>query len=705
MYFWNAYPFVRFTLALITGMLGVAYFPFVRRDDLIIPLLIFLGVHVSLLVVARRTGYHRLRHLLGSFGLGTLLLIGSYIMYERQQLPQDHYPFNQQSIRAFQGTLVAAPTEREKYFRYTLALSYVMADTAIKTTGQIYLYVRKGPKQMSYGDIVRVKGAFFPVPPPKNPNEFDYKKYLARQDIYSHAFVSEEQVSVVGNKPPSLLFSHVLKLRKRVEGVIEKTIRTDKERAIAKALILGIKDHLDNDIKKAYAAAGAMHVLAVSGLHVGIVYLLIKFIFGFLRQRGPVGKGVFALLSILAIWGYALITGLSPSVLRAATMFSIVAMGQSNPGRGNIYNTLGVSAFILLVFDPHLLFSVGFQLSYAAVLGIVYLQPKLYGLFAVRHWILDKAWAITCVSIAAQLATFPLSLYYFHQFPTYFLISNMVVIPAAFVTLILGLFMVFIDPFWEMLGSLLGHLVSAILYLLNEVMGFVAAWPGSLMEWIYLDLTSLFLVYGAMICLLGALHFKSFQPLLIALSLIGCLIGFSFMYHAEREETDRLIFYEIKDQTVIDLVSGPTAKLYVEDQRQESIERMSYQINPFRLANGLPPIHTQLEDLNKNFHKIASFKMGYLQGKKILIFDTTSFHLDFLDTLYADVLLIENEAVKNMEWLHKHFVCDHIIIGNTNSYAYTKKIKKQADDLGVFVHDLSLDGAFILENGHKKRAN
>ena len=207
-----------------------------------------------------------------------------------------------------------------------------------------------------------------------------------------------------------------------------------KQLKVASALLLGYRENLDKELVKSYASAGAMHVLAVSGLHVGILYLLLTRIFSFLKKVKKVknGKFILTILIVSFLWFYAIMTGLSASVMRATTMFSFIVIGNELLNRKtSIYNTLAVSAIILMIINPFIVYQVGFQLSYVAVVGIVYLQPKLNRLFYSRYKLVRGVWAITCVSLAAQIATFPLSLHYFHQFSTYFFISNLIVIPAS----------------------------------------------------------------------------------------------------------------------------------------------------------------------------------------------------------------------------------------------------------------------------------
>jgi len=374
MYFWNSYPFVRFSIALILGIVSHELAPVIWSREWIL-FISFLSSILILYLLSQKLGYFKLRQLNGLIGLGAIIFIGGWVTkLHYHELPFNHYSHLETPIQGFAGKITSPVNERKNHFRYDFELDQVIrSDSTFSTTGKIHIYIRKDSSnlRMQYGDQLVIYGRFYPIPKPDNPNEFDYKKFLSRQNIFSHAFVKQSDMKLVGNKASNPFLAWAYQLRVSASNVIDQHITQPRENGIAKALILGIKDHLDNDLKKAYSAAGAMHVLAVSGLHVGIVYLLIRLLFGRIIRLGIWGRYVFALLSILIIWLYAAVTGLSPSVLRAGTMFTLVAISDATFRESNIYNTLGVAAFILLLIEPYLIYSVGFQLSFAAVFGIV----------------------------------------------------------------------------------------------------------------------------------------------------------------------------------------------------------------------------------------------------------------------------------------------------------------------------------------------
>ncbi len=271
-----------------------------------------------------------------------------------------------------------------------------------------------------------------------NPYEFDYKGYIARRGIRRQVYLNGDSWRPGGNDPVFRITVYAERTRDYLLGIYSQNGLAGPEYEILSALTLGYKKSMDAEIKQVFSATGAAHVLAVSGLHVGIVYMVFNLFFGFLRRQKAT-RYPFLFLAVLFLWGFAFITGLSPSVQRSALMFTVVLIGENLHRPANIYNTLASSASLLLVVNPNLVLDVGFQLSYAAVLGIVYFQPIVAGIFRFTSKAGSYLWGLFAVSVAAQMTTFPLSCFYFHQFPVYFWMSNFIVIPAAFLFIFLGI--------------------------------------------------------------------------------------------------------------------------------------------------------------------------------------------------------------------------------------------------------------------------
>ncbi len=701
MYFWNTYPFVRLSIILIFGITCYNRYPSIWDYALfVLPSLVFF--YLLLIGFSNRFGFYRLRHLNGIIALALGGYIGGLVTkIQFSQSSDKHYTNITRPIKGFSGKITSTANERTNYYKYDMELTAIYdGDSTLHSFGSIHLYVRKDSSDLpglTYGDSILIHGKFYRIRAPNNPHQFDYQKYMSNHRIYSQAFVNPKDIKVLNRAPPNWFLHLAYQIRAQASSTLNTYVSAPEENAIAMALLLGVKDHLDNDLKKSYATAGAMHVLAVSGLHIGIVYLLVRFFLGRLKASRT-GSICFGLISTIIIWLYATVTGLSPSVLRAATMFSIIALSQISTREGNIYNTLGISAFLLLLFDPHLIYSVGFQLSYAAVFGIVYLQPKIYRTLNFNTVLFDKIWIISSVSIAAQLATSPLSAYYFHQFPTYFLVSNLVVIPSAFVILLLGILLFAVDIFSPFLGEIFGFFLSQFLYIINKYIYLIEEMPYSLIEWIYIDRIGLMLIYASILTLVWGLHHRSFKILCLSVTLFVGLSGYFLKVHLDRAEKTHLIFYEIANKTAIDHIQGHHATLYINEYHADELPSLTFQINPNRLASHTRPINETLVTFDESTQFVSgdAFKQGILGGLHILLFDTTTFHLDFIKPIHANILIIENGAVKNLAWLSQHFRFDLLIIGNRNSVYYSRQMKREAKKMNLNVHALKEDGALIL---------
>jgi len=322
---------------------------------------------------------------------------------------------------------------------------------------------------------------------------------------------------------------------------------------VLSALTLGYKKSLDPETRQLFSSTGAAHVLAVSGLHVGIVYMVFSLLFGFLRTRRST-RILYVAAALLLLWCFAFITGMSPSVRRSALMFTVVLAGENLRRPANIYNTLALSAFILLVSDPNLLYDAGMELSFAAVAGIVFFQPRLRTLFQFRNKAANWLWDLFTVSLAAQLTTFPLSSYYFNQFPLYFWLSNFIVIPAALVFIVLGMLILATAPAVQLSGfltAMAGLLVKGLL----RVLECIGDLPGSLLSGFSFPASSLFLSFA--LILLTAWFMATRKPVFLMASFLAASLLFltGAVRRAGRNLRSEIIAYHC-DDPVVHLISG-----------------------------------------------------------------------------------------------------------------------------------------------------
>ncbi len=692
MNFWNAFPFVRYSLALILGILLSSRLSIVWEN----PFLSFLILIIPVLFTAfffRKKSPVLLRTLSGFFTLALIVYLGGYLaVLNDDRIHSDHYQNIDSKVLAFSGTISSDHYERENYFRYDFDLENILTEEGKKTVnGKIFLYLKKDSAMspVPYGAQLYIQGNYFGISGPKNPDEFNYQQYLAHKNIYAQAFVETGEWEIVGHASSNFLMSLAYWVRTRSSEMISAFIPGAQESAVINALLIGVKDYLDTEIREAYSAAGAMHVLAVSGLHVGIVYLLITIVFGSLKKIGW-GRVCFVLISLAVIWCYALITGFSPSVMRASTMFSVIILGESSKRKSNIYNSLGLAAFILLLYNPYFVYEVGFQLSFVAVLGIVMFQPPIYRLVDSPNKFLDYLWAIVSVSIAAQLATFPLSLYYFNQFPTYFLLSNILIIPASMVMLSTGLFMLCVGSFSVIAGETIGFLLGGFVEFINWLIISFQLLPMPTIDWLYLSAVSVVLIYFSMLYFFQGVRNSKFPALVFAMVCLTLLIVNFHYEDLKNVDQERIVIFHTEDDLIIDVIVGRESRLISFNPDGISDDAASFSINPHHLVSGLPKVEQIPKQGNLSMKNGIYFDV--IRGLKVLIVSPDASGV-FDDKVSTDLVVYRKLNIPLMEKINARYV----IVGPMESWRERMNMISHLKGVNEDFFDLIEDGAFELD--------
>lgn len=480
MIIWAALPFVRYTPALILGIVGYLYLGATWPE--LWPTTVALAfLSMGLTFWAVRRPRPAATDVAGLLSLLTIVALGATLTQRATESRRaDHIFRFGDKIEAYQAVVDEAPVVRAATYATTLRVWAVrVAGRWRPATGGVRVSLPRVATiaQPRYGEIWLIAGHPDPSKPPLNPGEFDYARYLEYRQVYHQQYVHPDQYKVQGLAPPNPLVAMSLRAATQLDGVFRHYIPAKREYAIASALVLGIKDDVDLATKQAYTATGTTHIMAVSGLQVGLLFAALSWLLGKLFGRVKGFRLWSALLGLGVIWSYAFLTGLSASVLRATVMFTVIIIGRTLRRQDSIFNTLGVAAFGLLVYNPFLVADVGFQLSFLAVLSIVYIQPRIArGLdvgayfYARRRpwqpkiqqwawhgsgWFLDKIWQAVALSLAAQVATFGLGLYYFHQFPFSFLFSNLVAVPISSGAVYVGLALLAVKGIAAAIGILL----------------------------------------------------------------------------------------------------------------------------------------------------------------------------------------------------------------------------------------------------------
>jgi competence protein ComEC len=306
---------------------------------------------------------------------------------------------------------------------------------------------------LRYGDHLVIPNKTAVIQQRENKSGFDYKSWLAAQNIHRQIFLRQREVIKMETNSGNWLVDMALRLREEQVAYYRKILKDDEAFAVAATLILGHRSDLESQTLSIYSKTGTIHALSVSGMHVGLVYLILNWMLQHLN-RGRISGLVIVIIMITAIWFYAMLTGFSPSVLRSVIMLTVFIIANSFNRNTNNYNILAFTAFSLLVYNPYLIWDIGFQLSFLAVIGLIWLQPMIQGWLDTKIGWMNKLFSVIAMSLAAQIVTFPFSIYYFHQFPVYFLIGNLfIMIPIAGIMylgiLILLLKLAFLGPLLE----------------------------------------------------------------------------------------------------------------------------------------------------------------------------------------------------------------------------------------------------------------
>lgn len=619
--------------------------------------------------------------------------------FHNLQFRSDHFSLLADKNTPAIATITETPVQKEKSVKAEVKIEAVKQNgTWKKTSGKAIVYFEKNEdsKNLVYGDQVIFPSSFEEIDPPKNPGEFNYKQYLSFHCIYHRQYIKNHQWKKTGRGGHPLM-ALALDARDAMLDILKKSGLTGDEYAVAAALILGYRSDIDAGLVRAYSASGAMHVLSVSGLHVGLVYIVLNGLLKFLSrtQRQKISK---AILLLLMLWFYAMLTGLSASVLRSAAMLSFVVVAEAINRNNTIYNTLAASAFVLLCFDPFMIMEVGFQLSYLAVIGIVYLQPKIYGWWYVRNYFSDKVWQITAVSIAAQLITFPLGLLYFHQFPNYFLFSNFIVIPVATVILYLGIAAIITYPV-SAISELMGKCIYWCVKFLNESVIYIERLPYSLLNGISITIAECWMMY---IMLAGIMAYTELKKVkFIFVTLVTCLLFLVYQLYENilQHDQKKIIVYRVPGKTAIDLVDGKQHYFICDSSLYTDESKMLFHIRHNWFDMGVesetffPVTEKRTIIKTANFYRNGNFMQFY--NKRIAIIDE---HFDYRKnrkTIQVDYLILRNNPKIYFEKLVKIFDFDVLVMDGSNTEWFVRRIKEKANTT-----EKENCGFLIVENGY-----
>jgi competence protein ComEC len=603
------FPLARMTIGFLTGIL-VAYY-FKPTPSFVFELLFIAScVFVIAYFFSKRNAANAIY-----FGLATYFLafgIGASTQIIHTDSFQKSNYIHEKSI--FDKPQLISVAIKEKLRSSAYNDRYIVLVNQIdgkKKSGRILLNVRKDSLNHSFeiGTHLQIKGSLYQNSPAKNPNQFDYGKYLENKQIYAQMYADASDIKM-GSIMEKDVWYYTAKLRTKIIRNLEKTHFNKAELHVAIALILGQQQDISPEIIRDYQFAGAVHILSVSGLHIGFILLFVTFI---LKPFPNTRRGSFIKLIIilLSLSSFGFIAGLAPSVLRSVTMFSFVAIGMYLRRSTNIFHTLLVSMLLILLFQPSFLFDVGFQLSYVALFFILWLQPLLSQLWLPKTIISKYFWDILTVSFAAQIGAFPLSIYYFHQFPGLFFVTNLVIIP--FLSLIMGLgVLVMVLAAFDTIPLFLVQFLEWSIFILNKIINSIASLEQFIIQDIPFNWQLLLSVYVLLIATIIWFKKPSFNRMVLAmLTLIVFQITY-FQTHGTVQNQTELVIFNTKKSSLIAERNGENITVYANDSLLKSVSKnktfASYSMGNFSSLKAKKKLQNLI----------------YFNGKKILIVDSVA---------------------------------------------------------------------------------
>jgi len=497
------------------------------------------------------------------------IFIAADLKYRPEQLPKKDYF----------AIVNEYPEEREKSFRIVIRL--------IEPRIKVLAYFEKTDSFpiVEPGSIVWFRGKPELLQKTGNPFEFDYQAFAIRNQIGHRIFLKRSDYHFLSRKRVPDLAEESLVIRDRLLKIIEKCGLKGPVFHLVSSVSLGARDELEPEITQSFSKTGVTHVLAVSGMNVAIIYVVLEFFLRFLNRKRW-GILIQTIIILAGVWGYAFITGLSASVLRAAAMFSFIMIGKSLNRNSNIYNTLAASAFVLLCYNPSLVYDVGFQLSYAAVFSIVYFHPFIYGLYYSKFWIADQIWLMLSVSMAAQIGTIPFLLHYFHQFPTWFLLANLMVIPLVTVILYLSFIVFAIAPVVPFLGILMTRVLDWAGQGMLFSVHFVEHLPYSVLQGLYPSDLTLFLVVLFAILFSVFIVYKIREALFYALILMIVLLIINTTNVIQKQIQQEVVLFNLPGKTLVALTTGKET-IWLTTDKSGTKEKFKSYIKPYEGFRGI----------------------------------------------------------------------------------------------------------------------
>ena len=659
---------IKLTICLVAGILLGYHLPtseILLLGIVLVGLLLFFVTYILAINKPKQKVYVALITYAITIVVGMLL-----ITFHTQQNQLKHYS-NQLHVDGSDNIKISIYKQLKPNSFYTKFLAKVVAINSNKATGIVLVNVDT-TRQLVIDDVLYINTDLREINKPLNPHQFDFKNYMYKQQVYHQVFLNENNSLKI--LPKKTLYGIAANIRNKINNTLVKRSVSKENLSIINALLLGQRQAISKDTYKSFTESGAIHILAISGLHIGLLMLLLGILFKPLSYFKS-GKKLIPILIIILLWIYAFITGMSASVMRAVTMFSLVTVAMYSNRVTNTYNTLVISAFLLLLFNPFYVFDIGFQLSYSAVFGIVWIKPLFDTIWKPKYYLPRKLWDVFTVTLAAQFGILPLSLFYFHQFPGLFFISNMVIIPLLGILLGIGI-LTLVFAYFGWIPSLLFEVFEMCIASLVSFVQFISSKELFVFTKIPFNGLNLICWYVFIISFILMWKSYSYKRLLFALSSVIC-VQLAYLYNKHDSQSSEFIVFNQYKTTLIAQKNGDKLNYAAKNLKYlQSLE--NYIINEF--------INTTQHDSLKNVY--------VFKGQKILVVDDKGI---YDSSFKPNIVLLTASPKINVSRLIAVLNPKTIVVDNNNYKSYVERWRSTCLSNNICFYNIREEGAFVLK--------
>ena len=689
---WKKAPFIRILLPALFGILA-QYYCRLTFNNLLLSIAISVSISFlfSVIPLAYRYSYQWVQGLVIYvivFFAGMLLVFQKDIRNNSKWFGHSLNDSSKLIVKISEPLI-----EKDKSFKADGNVeSIVNNGIQSESNGKVLIYFAKEDSSQlpKYGDKILISGSLQIIKNAGNPGGFDYRRYMGFQQTFHQAFLKKNKWVLLPTRDENILYAFIYRARSGVINILQEYIKgSNKVTGIAEALLIGYKEDLDKDVVQAYSNTGVVHIIAISGMHLGLIYAVLVWIF----LRLPLIKRnatIRVVIILSCLWLFSLITGGSASVLRSAVMFTCILIGKEFFKQASVYNSLATSAFLLLCYNPFLLWDVGFQLSYCAVVGIVWLQKPIQNLVYSKHKILQYLWQMCAVTISAQILTLPLCIYYFHQIPVLFLITNLICVPLSTIILFAEILLIIVSAI-PLFASFIGKFIYVLTWSMNFIIDKCNDLPFSLIDNIYSTPVTTALMYASVFAVVAGL--LRYNKKLIKLSILFLLFFISIWSYGKLNlsQQKKIIIYNVSRHTAIDFVAGNEYFFVGDDEFRKEGALQNFNLKPTRVSLQIKESKDTLESIQQSKY------LWQFYNKKLMIIDSAVDFIPLKNKIAIDVLLITKNANVDFESIALVVTPRCIVFDASNSLWKIEKWKKQCSLLHLPCFITAEQSAYILD--------